>query len=118
MIYNNNIFNTPLTKTNYVFLKELDKSYEFNFILPGFSKENIEITLKDNLIIVNAKSNYITPKGYSLVKSDFGIKDCSLTTIIPDNANKDNITAKLNNGILTIAIEKQAELKKTITIGD
>ncbi|MBQ8570435.1 MAG: Hsp20/alpha crystallin family protein [Kiritimatiellae bacterium] len=115
MIYNDVRFDTGLTDIKE---KELENSYEFNFSLPGFSKENIELTVQDNVLQVNAKSDYKAPEGYKLVKSDFAIKDCFFKANIPEKADREAISAKLNNGILTVSIAKKQIQKKVINIGD
>jgi HSP20 family protein len=117
MIYNYNDvrFDTGLTDIKE---KELENSYEFNLSLPGFSKENIELTVQDDALLINAKSNYKAPEGYKLIKSDFAIKDCFFKANIPEKADREAISAKLNNGILTVSIAKKQIQKKVINIGD
>lgn len=115
MIYNNVRFDKIPTDTK---TKELENSYEISFFLPGYSKENIEIAVKKDSIIVDAKSNHTPPEGYSLVNSGFSIEDKTLTTNLPEKINKDSISAKFVNGILVITMDKLAEQKKVITIND
>lgn len=98
--------------------KELENSYEISFIMPGYSKENIEIAIKEDSIVVNAKSNYAAPEGYSLKNTGFSIKDKTLTAELPNKINRDSISAKLANGILVVTMDKLAEQKKVITIND
>jgi HSP20 family protein len=113
----NDLLTYPI-ESNFVQKKELENSYELNFSLPGFSKENIELTVQDNVLQVNAKSDYKTPEGYKLVKSDFSIKNRFFTANIPEKADSEAISAKLNNGILTVSIAKKQNQKKLINIGD
>jgi HSP20 family protein len=113
----NDLLTYPI-ESNFVQKKELENSYELSFSLPGFSKENIELTVQDDALLINAKSNYKAPEGYKLIKSDFAIKDCFFKANIPEKADREAISAKLNNGILTVSIAKKQIQKKVINIGD
>lgn len=118
MIYNDVRFDPRYFSSTDTKTKELEKSYEISFILPGYSKENIEIAVKEDSIVVNAKSNYAAPEGYSLKNSGFSIKDKTLSAELPNKINRESISAKLANGILVVTMDKLAEQKKVITIND
>lgn len=118
MIYNDVRLNPISFISTDTKTKELENSYEISFIMPGYSKENIEIAVKEDSIVVNAKSNYTAPEGYSLKNQGFSIKDKTLTAELPNKINRDSISAKLANGILIVTIDKLAEQKKTIKIND
>lgn len=71
--------------------------YEFN--LPGVKKDEVKVTAEINRITVSAKNN----KTY--YKESFSIHDC---------VDKEKITAKLENGVLTITapLVESAKIKE------
>lgn len=88
--------------------------------LPGFKKDDIEISYEDKILTVEAKkdekvenekdkNNYIVKERYSQsVRRSFTV----------DNIDEDNIKAKYEDGILTITLNKKIPEKadKKITI--
>lgn len=99
-------------------MRELENSYELKLDVPGFSKEDIELSLNDNIITISGKnSNNKAPEGYQPIYRSFTIKDFVITAPAPKKIKESEISAKLINGILTITMPKQEkEQKKTILI--
>jgi HSP20 family protein len=89
----------------------LDKGeiYELEAEIPGFSKEEISIEIKNNILTISANtstkkdienSNYIRKeRSNSLIKRNFNIKGIQTK----------NITANYNNGLLTIYLPKETD---------
>ena len=103
-------------KTN---ILENDDNYTVTSEIPGVSKENIKIDVADNTltISVNKKNTNKDEKKNYLVKE---ISETSLSrSFYLDDMDENNITAKMDNGILTITVGKIKEVKpqtKRITI--
>lgn len=103
-------------KTN---ILENDDNYTVTSEIPGVSKENIKIDVDDNTltISVNKKNTNKDEKKNYLVKE---ISETSLSrSFYLDDMDENNITAKMDNGILTITVGKIKEVKpqtKRITI--
>ena len=116
MIYNDVRFDEPKHLYNTPIKKETENGYEFELSFPGCAKENIELSIKENLIFVNAKVNYAAPEGYSPIVTEFNFKEKYIPIEIPAKADDEKISAKYNNGILTISIPKKEVEKKIITI--
>lgn len=86
-----------------------DDRYELNFSLPGIDKENINIDVDNNELIINAKTTKDKSINYvheSIFKGDYYIQ-----LKIPNDCETDDIDAKMNNGILTLIINKKAKNK-------
>ena len=75
---------------------ENDNSYSFELELPGFSKSEIEISALGEELSIKAKSKK-------------NKKERSKTITLPPDLDCNKITAKLENGILAITIEKKEE---------
>jgi len=103
-------------KTN---ILENDDNYTVTSEIPGVSKENIKIDVADNTltISVNKKNTNKDEKKNYLVKE---ISETSSSrSFYLDDMDENNITAKMDNGILTITVGKIKEVKpqtKRITI--
>lgn len=109
---------TSLAGTFKLDIQEKDREYVVEAELPGFKKEEISVELTNETLFISAekeekideeKKNYIhNERKYESVKRGIFLKG-SMT---------DGITAKLDNGVLTIAIpkEKKEEPVSKITI--
>ena len=97
--------NASLMKTD---VKETDKAYELDIDLPGFDKENVQIELNDGYLTINASTN--EENGTFLRKERF-VGSCRRSFYVGDDVSEDDITAKFENGILSINVPKK-ELPK------
>jgi len=90
-----------------------ENEYIIKIALPGFSKENVTLELSNNILKIEAKTdiNSSTDKGEDNDKEETGgknknISKTSQSVRIPSNIDRDNIKATLNNGLLTIILQK------------
>lgn len=86
---------------------ESDKTYELQFALPGFNKEDFVIDVDDNVLTVSGERKFeeeTNEKTYRTVQTSYGSFKRSFS--LPDNVNAKKIEAKYNNGILEIVIPK------------
>jgi len=98
--------------------RELEKSYELSFSLPGFKKEDMTISVKNNMLTLKAEM--------AEVKEDesttYLVREIARGTYeriidLPENVNTDKISAEYKNGILTLGIPKVKEaLPKEIAV--
>jgi len=90
-----------------------DKEYVFEFELPGFNKENVKVNVENNVLTVSGESvktkeegedkNYhVSERCYGSFKRQFSL---------PDDADLNTISAKYNEGILELKIQKKEEEK-------
>lgn len=109
-------------------IKETDTGYEMDIDLPGFSKEEITVELKDGYLTVSAakgldqneakseedskKDNYIRRERYSGA--------CQRSYYVGEDFGQEDIQAHFKHGILTLNIPKKdpkaVESKHYITI--
>lgn len=86
------VFHFPAKPPANFFLCNDDKNWYYTYLVPGSTKE--DVLLEINSGILNLK--IVSPKGY------FNTIDAKL--ILPSNFGK--ITAKVENGVLVITVEK------------
>jgi HSP20 family protein len=86
-------------------VSEMEDSYEVKYLLPGFDKNNVTVTLEDSEIRVKASIDE--------TKDDlsFGSKDYSRVLKIPESCEPAKIKAKLDNGILSVVLPKRKAVK-------
>lgn len=71
-----------------------DDNYIFDVELPGFSKEDVNVSIKQNNLILNAKNKK---------------RERNKTITLPQDINAEKISANLKNGVLTITIPKKVK---------
>ena len=86
-------------------VSESGESYEVKYLLPGFGKKDVSVTLKDSEITVQAS---IEDSKHDLA---FGKKNYSRVLEIPESCDKSKVTAKLDNGILRVVLPKRKAVK-------
>lgn len=111
------------TNSPKVNVKETDKAYEIEIANPGFTKDETKIEVTDGVIHVSMTSENKEDEG---TEDKYHVKQWSKSSYeeswnLPSNVIEDQISAKNNNGVLTITLPKNDEEPKkeesrTITI--
>ena len=94
---------------------ENEVAFTIQLAVPGFKKENFEIDLKNNRLIVSAEikeENEELKPNFTL--REFNYSQFSRSFNLPKNADQSNIKAGYTDGILEIVIAKK-EQEKLIT---
>ena len=91
-----------------------DDKYVIEIELPGFTKEDIKISLNDNKLTVTAETEEIKEERKYVHRERFFNKTSRIIWVNNDVTEKD-ILPKLENGVLTLEIKKPEE-KKPIDI--
>ena len=116
-MFNDNWFTSKaFGNTPAVNVSETENEYKIEVAAPGMAKEdfNVHIT-HDNCISIkmekktedNEKEN---KKNY--LRREFGYSKFEQLLSLPENADKNAISAKMNNGVLVIDIPKTKEEEK------
>ena len=96
------------------------KKYELKAELPGVKKENLDIDIDSNYVIINAKKEEEKEENENnYKKSEFRYGEFSRTVYFPDEIDIDKTEAKLEHGILKIEAPKkvvESENRKKLTI--
>ena len=93
---------------------ESDKDYKVEVAAPGMKKEDFNIHLGDNneLIITMEQKNENKEEHKKYLRREFAYSKCQQSFVLPDNIEKEKISASVNDGILTIELPKQAPEEK------
>ena len=101
-------------------IRETKDKFIIDMDLPGFSKENINLSLKNGYLEINAKvekeDNSEDEEKYLRKERFYG--ECSRSFYVGDDVTEEDIQAEFKNGILKIEVpkvnseEKETEIKQ------
>lgn len=95
-------------------IREKDDKYLLDIDLPGYSKEDIKISVENGYLTVSAKkeeSKEETEKG-SYIKKERYSGECQRSFYIGDDIEAEDVKASFKNGILTLDIPKKEDQEK------
>ena len=114
------LFDTEFVpKSNYtapaINVKESDKAYTVELAAPGMKKEDFNVHINDegNLIIkMESKQEHKDEdKNTRYLRREFSYSKFEQTLILPDDVKKEDIKARVENGVLTVELPKVVEEK-------
>ena len=93
-------------------VKENDQSYKIEVAAPGMTKEDFNVSLVDDehLMISLEKKNENSEedKDSKFLRREFSYAKFQQTMALPDDVDKENISASVTDGVLTIDLRKKA----------
>ena len=101
-----------MTMTPAVDIVEEDKAWLFRMDLPGVEKDNIDIEVNgDQLMVAGQRHENSEEKheGYTYIERVEGQFRRAFT--LPESASRDDISAKIRNGVVEIRVEKIPEVQ-------
>ena len=93
---------------------ESDKDYKVEVAATGMKKEDFNIHLGENneLVITMEQKNENKEEHKKYLRREFAYSKFQQSFVLPDNIEKEKISASVNDGILTIELPKQAPEEK------
>ena len=95
---------------------ESDKDYTVELAAPGLKKEDFQVNINDdgNLVIKmeQKEEQKEEDKSRHYLRREFSYSKYEQTLILPDDVEKEQISAKVDNGVLTIDLPKTAAAQK------
>ncbi len=100
-------------------VKESDKAYVVELAAPGMKKEDFNVHINDdgNLIVKmeQKQEKKEEDKNTRYLRREFSYSKFEQTLILPDDVKKDAISAKVENGVLTVELPKIVEEKVKVS---
>ena len=120
----NDLFDVDLMpKANFtapaINVKESDKSYTVELAAPGMKKEDFNVHINDegNLMIKMESKNEKKEedKTTRYLRREFSYTKFEQTLILPDDVKREDISARVDNGVLTVELPKVVEEKVKVS---
>ena len=100
-------------------VKENDKAYIVELAAPGMKKEDFNVHINDegNLIIKmeQKEEKKEEDKDTRYLRREFSYSKFEQTLILPDDVKKEDIVARVENGVLTVELPKIVEEKVKVS---
>ena len=122
-VFNDLFYNDVMPKTNCtapaINVKENDKEYVVELAAPGMKKEDFNVHINDegNLVVkMERKQEHSEEdKTTRYLRREFSYSKFEQTLILPDDVQKETISAKVEHGVLTVELPKMVEEKVKVS---
>lgn len=99
-------------------IQETEDGYRLTAELPGLTKEDINITLENNVLRLSGERKFqkdVKKENYHRIERSYGT--FSRSFVLPQQVNSDKVEAAFENGLLTLTVPKAEQAKpRKITI--
>lgn len=92
---------------------EKPEEYVLKVEVPGIGKEDAELHMDGKTLTLKTHAKYQNPAGFKQVAAEFERTNYAISAELPEMADPKTLSAKLENGVLTVTILKRAETKPT-----
>jgi HSP20 family protein len=97
---------------------EYEDRYEFRFDVPGIAKSELKVNFENGVLTVEGERKQPELPENATGRCERWAGKFSRSLTLPDNADSAQIEAKLENGVLSLAVKKAETAKpRQITIG-
>ena len=97
-------------------ISENEKNYVLEFAVPGIEKKDIKIDMNEDVLTVSSETKNESEEnknGYK--RKEFSYTAFSRSFYVPEDVNTEKIEANYKDGILSVSLPKQEEVKNKIT---
>lgn len=107
MNWNDTTYSTPRMN-----IMETKDNYKLELCIPGLTKEDVKLSIdaEGNLVVEMVKENKSEKKEdkeeMRYLRHEFSVEHFRQTVMLPEDIHKEQISAKVENGILDIVIPK------------
>ena len=111
-VFNDFFYNNNMPKANAtapaINVLENENEYTVELAAPGLRKEDFDISINNDgdLVIKMEKKNEVKDEKAHYLRREFAYSKYEQTLILPDDVNKDEVGAKMNDGVLNITLPK------------
>jgi HSP20 family protein len=93
-------------------LIETEDSYRLHLDMPGMSREELNISYKDNELVVSGeRTSNRTDENEEFVRVERSFGQFRRSFTLPRTVDADNISATYDNGVLTVTVPKTESVK-------
>ena len=99
-------------------VKEDEKAYTMELAAPGIKKEYCRVSINDDgnlcIAIENKQEHKHEDKHHHYLRREFSYSNYEQNYTLPEDVEKDKITAKVEDGILTVVLPKMEKEGKKV----
>lgn len=92
-------------------LSERPEEYEMKIVVPGVGKGDADLHIEGRTLTLKTHAKHQNPAGFKQVASEFENVNYAISAEIPERADPSTLTARIENGILTVLIKKRPEIQ-------
>ena len=94
-------------------VSETETQFNFEIAAPGMSKEDFNIEIQENMLVLSAKAETKTEsKEKNYRRKEYSYRSFKRSFWLPENALKEEIEAKYEDGVLRLSIPKSTVAPK------
>ena len=116
---NNDIMPRANTTAPAVNVKEDEKAYTMEVAAPGIKKEFCRVNINDdgnlNIAIENKMEHKEEEKKHHYLRREFSYTNYEQSYTLPEDVDKENISAKVEHGILTVVLPKKTKVETKVS---
>jgi HSP20 family protein len=118
-LFDDDFFNLVPARTNSlpaVNIRENEKNFTLELAVPGMDKKDLKIDINEDLLTIsteNSNESEENKEGYQ--RKEFSYTSFCRSFYVPENVDKEKITANYRDGILYVEIPKMEEEKSKIS---
>ena len=77
--------------------------------MPGVGKAEAELHIEGRTLTLKTHAKYQNPAGFKQVAAEFERANYAMSVDLPEMADPASLSAKLENGVLTVTVKKRVE---------
>lgn len=91
--------------------KNTAEGYELAVDLPGLTQSDVTLEVHRGVMTVSGKRELAVPDGYRNQRHERRAYQFSRSFTLPEDADAEQVNAKMKNGVLTVTVAKRPEVK-------
>ena len=84
--------------------------------MPGVDEKSVEVTLVDNVLTVQGRTEDFAPQGFRRAYAEFERGDYQRSFVLSDRADAAGIQASVKNGVLRVTVPKAKPAQRKIPV--
>jgi HSP20 family protein len=100
--------------------KNTDNTYELSIDLPGVPENEVKLQIHNGVLTISGARKLEVPAGYQVQRRERRGYEFSRSFTLPKDADGEQVTAAIKNGVLNVVVSKRAEVKPRqipVTVG-
>ncbi|HEY0769539.1 MAG TPA: Hsp20/alpha crystallin family protein [Sphingobacteriaceae bacterium] len=91
-------------------IKENENSFEVEVAAPGYQKQDFKIDIQNGVLHISAETREEkAEESENYTRKEFSYSSFNRSFSLPENVKEENVTAKYDNGLLLLKLEKAAK---------